>query len=135
MDTAALTLWWRCSHSFTLLVLTSLGKQVLRKLAKKYELSTQQAEKPTVDIDDLAELLQTNLTMTEKMYTHGQLRIDVHILLLLGLTTGQRPEALLKLRYRDLIVTLLRDPAGGRHRVLLEFTFEFTKEFLGKKDA
>jgi hypothetical protein len=29
---------------------------------------------------------------------------------------------------------LLWDLEGGPHRVLLEFTFEFTKEFLGIKD-
>jgi hypothetical protein len=33
------------------------------------------------------------------------------------------------------MVTLLRDPDGGPHRVLIEFTFEFTKEYLGVKDA
>ena len=32
------------------------------------------------------------------------------------------------------MVTLLRDPDGGPIRVLLEFTFEFTKEYLGVKD-
>ena len=33
------------------------------------------------------------------------------------------------------MVTLLRDPDGGPHRVLIEFTFEFTKEYLRVKDA
>jgi Protein of unknown function (DUF3435) len=33
------------------------------------------------------------------------------------------------------MVTVLRDPAGGPHRLLLEFTFEFTKEYLGMKEA
>jgi hypothetical protein len=32
------------------------------------------------------------------------------------------------------MVTLLRDPDGGPHRVLLEFTYEFTKDYLGIKD-
>ncbi|KAF2435311.1 hypothetical protein EJ08DRAFT_333907 [Tothia fuscella] len=32
------------------------------------------------------------------------------------------------------MVTLLRDPDGSPYRVLLEFTFEFTKQYLGIKD-
>ncbi|KAM3068918.1 hypothetical protein ACMFMG_004092 [Clarireedia jacksonii] len=40
---------------------------------------------------------------------------------------------LLNLRYQDILVTLLRDPEGGPHRILIEFTPEFTKSFLGLK--
>jgi hypothetical protein len=61
--------------------------------------------------------------------------MDVHCWLLLGLISGNRPQALLNLRYRHVLVTLLRDPQGGQHRVLIELTFEFTKQFLGLKDA
>jgi hypothetical protein len=32
-------------------------------------------------------------------------------------------------------VTLLQDPNGGPYRILIEFTCEFTKQFLGIKDA
>jgi hypothetical protein len=32
------------------------------------------------------------------------------------------------------MVTILRDPEGGPNRILLEFSFEFTKNFLGIKD-
>jgi len=53
----------------------------------------------------------------------------------LGIFSGNRPSALLKLRYSDIIVTLLRDPSGGPYRILIEFTYEFTKKFLGIKDA
>ncbi|CAK4031768.1 C2H2 finger domain-containing [Lecanosticta acicola] len=50
--------------------------------------------------------------------------------------TGNRPGALLALRYENLKVTLLRDPNGtDRPRVLLEFTFKDTKSYLGRKDA
>ncbi|KAH7305389.1 hypothetical protein BKA65DRAFT_520848, partial [Rhexocercosporidium sp. MPI-PUGE-AT-0058] len=49
--------------------------------------------------------------------------------------SGNRPLALLKLRYRDIIVTLLWDPNGGPYRILIEFIYEFTKQFLGAKDA
>ena len=86
-------------------------------------------------VDDLVEVLQINLTTLEKRYTLGQQRIDIHIILLLAFPIGQRLEALLNLRYRHLRVTLLRDFEGEPRRVLLEFIFEFTKTFLGIKEA
>jgi Protein of unknown function (DUF3435) len=52
----------------------------------------------------------------------------------LGGFTGNRPGALLKLCYRHIKATLLRDAKGGLNRLLLEFTFEFTKDYLGVKD-
>ncbi|EMD66386.1 hypothetical protein COCSADRAFT_85560, partial [Bipolaris sorokiniana ND90Pr] len=76
----------------------------------------------------------TNLVTTEKRYPHGRYRIQAQLYLQLGGFTANRPQALLSLCYRHIQVTLLRDPEGGPHRVLLEFTFEFTKEFLGIKD-
>ena len=85
--------------------------------------------------EDLLELLQTNLTTTEKRYTHGRHRIQLILWCHGAFFTANRPKALLELRYRHIRVTLLRDPKGGPHRILLEFTFEFTKEFLGMKDA
>jgi hypothetical protein len=85
-------------------------------------------------VEDLAQVLQTNLVTTEKRYPHGRYRIQAQLYLQLGGFTANRPQALLSLCYRHIKVTLLRDPEGGPHRVLLEFTFEFTKEFLGVKD-
>jgi hypothetical protein len=41
----------------------------------------------------------------------------------------------LKLRYRDIAMNLLRDPNGGPYRILIEFTCEFTKKYLGSKEA
>lgn len=79
-------------------------------------------------------MLQTNLVTTEKRYPHGRYRIQAQLYLQLGGFTANRSQALLSLCYRRIQVTLLRDPEGGPHRVLLEFAFEFTKEFLGIKD-
>jgi hypothetical protein len=85
-------------------------------------------------VEDLARVLQTNLVTTEKRYPYGRYRIQAQLYLQLGGFTANRPQALLSLCYQHIQVTLLRDPKGGPHRVLLEFTFEFTKEFLGIKD-
>jgi len=86
-------------------------------------------------IEDLAGILQTNLTTTKQRYTHGWHRIETSLFGHLGIFSGNRPSALLNLRYGHIVVTLLRDPSGGPHRILIEFTCEFTKQYLGMKDA
>ncbi|KAI9771037.1 MAG: hypothetical protein M1839_002973 [Geoglossum umbratile] len=90
--------------------------RILRKLVKKHKLTKGKREKTAMYVEDLVEYLQTNLTTTKKRYTHGR-------------------HPLLNLRYRDIVVTLLRDPNSGPHRILIEFTCEFTKQFLGVKYA
>ncbi|CAG8980240.1 hypothetical protein HYALB_00009822 [Hymenoscyphus albidus] len=109
--------------------------RVLRKLVKKYGLSTEKREKTAMYIEDLAGVLQTNLTTTRKKYTHGRHRIQLAFFHHLAAFSGNRPSAVLNLCYRHIIVTLLRDPKGGPHRILIEFTCEFTKQYLGMKDA
>ena len=52
--------------------------------------------------------------------------------------TGNRPSALLAVRYQNIKVTLLEDPDGGEQpRVLIEIVFNHTKgcSHLGEKDA
>jgi hypothetical protein len=85
-------------------------------------------------VEDQTLVLRTNLETVEKRYPHGRCRIQAQFYLQIGGFTANRPKAILALCYRHIRVTLLRDPDGGPHRVLLEFTFEFTKEFLGIKD-
>jgi len=48
---------------------------VLRKLAKKYSLKKIGPEKPCIYIEDLIEVLWTNLIMTKKRYSYGRYRI------------------------------------------------------------
>jgi Protein of unknown function (DUF3435) len=85
-------------------------------------------------IEDQKEVLQTNLTTTEKRYSLGRIRMQIQLYLQLAGFFASRPRAMLNLCYRHIIATLLRDPEGGPHKVLLEFIFEFTKSFLGAKD-
>ncbi|KAJ6199964.1 C2H2 finger domain protein [Bipolaris maydis] len=108
--------------------------KVLRKLAKKHDLKKISRDKACMYVEDLAQVLQTNLATTEKRYPHGRYRIQAQLYLQLGGFTANWPQALLSLCYRHIQVTLLRDSKGGPHQVLLEFTFEFTKEFLSIKD-
>ncbi|CAN9175099.1 unnamed protein product [Alternaria alternata] len=115
-------------------LLNYMEDQWNQKLAKKHGLKKIGRDKACMYVEDLAQVLQTNLVTTEKRYPHGRYRIQAQLYLQLGGFTANRPQALLSLCYRHIKVTLLRDPEGGPHRVLLEFTFEFTKEFLGVKD-
>ena len=109
--------------------------QVLKKLAKKYRLSTKKRDNVAMYIEDLAGVLQTNLTTTKQRYTHGRHRIEISLFCQLAIFSANRPSALLKLRYGDMAVNMLRDPGSGPHRILIEFTCEFTKKYLGTKEA
>ncbi|PWY96802.1 hypothetical protein BO94DRAFT_571035 [Aspergillus sclerotioniger CBS 115572] len=71
---------------------TALLNRVIRQLAKKHKLSTKGRDKPLMDVEDLAKVVET-------------------------------------------MVSLLRDPQGGPYCIIIEFTFEFTKEWLGVKDV
>jgi hypothetical protein len=107
---------------------------VLRKLAKKHGLLSQGKEKPCMYVEDLKEVLRKNLSTTEKRYALGRIRMQMQLFLQLsGFFTG-RPDAMLKLYYRYIVVSIMRDPVGGPYRILLEFIFEFIKGFLGAKD-
>ncbi|KAF3492095.1 uncharacterized protein GIQ15_01612 [Arthroderma uncinatum] len=84
-------------------------------------------------IEDLAEFEETVLTRFEKRFYLGLQRIQLCLYLLLGCFTVNRPSAILHLRYRDLKVSLQRDPDGGRHRIAIATTHRFTKKYLGMK--
>lgn len=86
-------------------------------------------------IEDLAGVLQTYLTTTKQRYTHGRQRIQTSLFYQLAIFSANRPSAVLKLRYGDIAVNLLREPSGGPHRNLIEFMCEFTKKYLATKDA
>ncbi|KAF2180940.1 C2H2 finger domain protein [Zopfia rhizophila CBS 207.26] len=107
--------------------------KVLRQLAREYRLGNSPRDKCPMDVYDVTTVLQTTLTMTEKMFKIGRSRIQTIAFFQGGFITANRPEALLNLQYKHIVVTLLRHPMGGPHRVLLEWTYEFTKTFLGPK--
>jgi hypothetical protein len=78
--------------------------------------------------------MQTNLTMTKKKYMHGRYCIQLILFLQLAGFSANRPQAVLSLCYRHIIVMLLRHPNGRLHNILIEFSYEFTKQFLGSKE-
>ena len=85
--------------------------------------------------EDLAEFARVLLATTEMTFDIGWLRIQLVLFCQLAGITGNRPEALVELRYRHLKLTLIRDPDGsGLPRLFVELTPEFTKRYLGSKD-
>ncbi|KAL2783868.1 hypothetical protein BJX66DRAFT_317676 [Aspergillus keveii] len=110
-------------------------RRVIRRLAKKHKLSLKGRDKPPLDVKDLAKVVETTISTTEKKFGHGRHRIELGLFLQLAGLTTNRPQAILNLRYRHIQVSLLRDPHGGPHQIVIEFTFEFTKEWLGAKEA
>ncbi|KAJ5239886.1 hypothetical protein N7468_004505 [Penicillium chermesinum] len=110
-------------------------RRVIRRLAKKHKLSSKGRDKPAMDVEDLTKVVETTVSTTKKKFGHGRHRIELALFLQFAGLTTNRPQAILNLRHRHIQVSLLRDPQGGPHRIIIEFTFGFTKEWLGAKDA
>ena len=85
-------------------------------------------------VTDLAEYARVLLATTEMSFVIGWLRVQLILFCQLAGITGNRPEALVELRYRHLQLTLIRDPTADRPRLFIELTPEFTKSYLGLKD-
>jgi len=86
-------------------------------------------------IDSLKDQVETTLSTTEKSFELGEIRILAALFLLLLAPAGSRPQSILRLRFGDIRVVLSRDPEGGPHNIMVKFTLEFTKTYLGAKDA
>jgi Protein of unknown function (DUF3435) len=85
--------------------------------------------------ETLKDQIETTLSTTKKSFDLGELRIYAALFHLLLAPGGSRPECILMLRFMDIRVTLARDPEGGPNNVLLKFTPEFTKTYLGAKEG
>ncbi|KAI1839538.1 hypothetical protein JX266_014251 [Neoarthrinium moseri] len=109
--------------------------KVLRFLATKHGLSSKKRVNRCMTIDNLKEQIEETLSTTKKSFHIGELRILAVLFLLLLAPAGSRPASILKLRYGDIRVVLAKDPEGGPHNILIRFTLEFTKTYLGDKDA
>jgi len=93
-------------------------------------------KKPVLHGEDEFELLKTLYTSTETTFPHERYRVQLALVMQLAGITGNRPSALLAVRYQNIKVTLLKDPDGGEQpRMLIEIVFHHTKGYLGEKDA
>ena len=73
--------------------------------------------------------------MAKKTFQLRELRILTMLFLLLLTPAGTRPASILWLRYRDIRVVPARDPEGGPHKILIQFTLTFIKIYLSDKDT
>jgi len=109
---------------------------VRQRLAIAHGLRKDKKKKAVLHAEDEFELLKTLYTSTEATFSHERYRVQLGGMMQLAGITGNRPGALLAVRYRHIKVTLLPDPDGGEQpRVLIEIIFPNTKGYLGEKDA
>ncbi len=86
-------------------------------------------------IDDLKKQIDMIVSTLDKSFRTGECRLLCALFHQLLAPSGSRPEALLLLRFQDIRVSLARDPEGGPHQIVIRFTLEYTKGYLGSKDA
>jgi hypothetical protein len=104
-------------------------------VAEEKELANTKRESATMYVEDLAEFARVLLATTEMTFEIGWLRIQLILFCQLAGITGNRPEALVNLRFRHFKFNLIRDPNRSRPRLFIELTAEYTKGYLGSKDA
>jgi hypothetical protein len=85
-------------------------------------------------VADLTMVVEPAISTTKKGFGYGKHRIKLCLFLQLAGLTANRSQAILYLIYRHIRVSLLQDPQGSPHRIVIEFTFEFTKGFLGTEN-
>lgn len=107
-----------------------------QRLAIAHNLRKDKKKKPVLHAEDEFELLKTLYISTETTFPHKRYRVQLALIMQLAGITGNRPSALLAVRYQHIKVTLLPDPEGGEQtRVLIEIVFHHTKGYLEEKDA
>ncbi|GIJ89518.1 hypothetical protein Asppvi_008460 [Aspergillus pseudoviridinutans] len=110
-------------------------QDVIAIIAEEKGLRLDRRPKKNMYIEDVAEFARVLLTTTEMTFDCGWQRIQLLFYCQLAAITASRPGALLHLCYRDIGLTLIRDPEGGRPRLFIFLKPDFTKKFLGKKAA
>ncbi|EDN05111.1 predicted protein [Histoplasma mississippiense (nom. inval.)] len=111
------------------------AQDVIELIADEKKLSREKRPGEPMYVDDLAEYLRVLLVTNEMEFLVGWLRVELILFCQIAGVTGNRPDALTQLRYRDLELTLVRDPHSSAPRLCVGLTAHFTKTFLGMKDA
>ncbi|KAK4908236.1 hypothetical protein LTR49_022836 [Elasticomyces elasticus] len=114
---------------------TNTPSPVRQQLAREFNVETEKQAKPIVRAEDEYALLQTLRSSPSFTLDHERLRVQLAFIAQLAGITGNRPGALLALRYGDLKITLFRDPHQvDTPNITLDFTFRQTKSYRGPKD-
>ncbi|OJJ84888.1 uncharacterized protein ASPGLDRAFT_125716, partial [Aspergillus glaucus CBS 516.65] len=104
--------------------------QGIKYLVQENGLDTQPGKKTPVYIKDIGPFNETILSMQEKKFYLGFQCIQVCLFNSLGLFTVHQRNALLSLQFKDLQISLQKDPHSGPPIPLIELTAEGTKKFL-----
>ncbi|KAI9888214.1 MAG: hypothetical protein M1814_001087 [Vezdaea aestivalis] len=109
---------------------------VRQRLANEFKLRSDPKPKPIMRSEDEFELLKTLWTSNNMRFDHERHRLELACIVQLAGITGNRPDALLSMKYKDLKVALLRNPNGGEYpRPIIDAKFGHTKSYLGQKQA
>ncbi|KAM3424156.1 hypothetical protein BST61_g11301 [Cercospora zeina] len=111
-------------------------RDVRLSLVAKHSLQTAKKPKSIARVEDAFEMLKAIWGSCDITFPHERQRAQLALIIQLAGLSGNRPDALMKLRYGDIAVSLLRDPTqpAAPPRVLTEFTFKYTKQYQGEKD-
>ncbi|OJD09878.1 hypothetical protein AJ78_08884 [Emergomyces pasteurianus Ep9510] len=109
--------------------------RVIELIADEKKLSREKRPEEPMYVDDLAEYLRVLLVTNEMEFLIEWLRVELILFCQVTGVTGNRPDALTQLRYRDLKLTLVRDPYSSAPRLCVGLIAHFTKTFLGMKDV
>lgn len=107
----------------------------IRDLAKQHGLNHQKRDNRSMTISDLVTQIDATLRTTRKNFKLGEQRVLAILFLLLLAPAGARPSSILKLRFKDIRITLARDPNSGPPRLLIEFKLVHVKAYLDPKDV
>ncbi|KAH8696361.1 putative C2H2 finger domain protein [Talaromyces proteolyticus] len=106
----------------------------IRSIIKKNRYDTQPRPNEPMYIEDMVPFNETILTTRKKRFYLGIQRIMLCLALMLGLFTASRKQAILRLQYKHLRVTLQKDPHGGPPVISIDIRPEYIKQLLGVKD-
>ncbi|PYH76328.1 hypothetical protein BO82DRAFT_407201 [Aspergillus uvarum CBS 121591] len=106
------------------------GSNGMKYLVQEHGLDTQPGKKTPVYIEDIGPFNETILSTQEKKFYLGFQRIQVCLFNSLALFTVHRRNALLSMQFKDLQISLQKDPRGGPPIPMIELTPEGTKKFL-----
>jgi integrase len=109
-------------------------RRTFLKTVRKYGLRTQPKAKPIMRCEDQFELLRTLFASDEILMKHERHRIELSLFIQLAGATGNRPEAILQLRYEDVQAGVIYDE-NGKVKWNLDWCFKHTKEYLGEKES
>jgi hypothetical protein len=108
--------------------------QLKQQLIIEFGLRTEPKEKPIMRTEDEFECLKTLYTSPEMVFDMEVHRLSLALFMQLAGITGNRPQALLNVRFKHVAVALLPDQEGGEWpRVVIEWKFQETKEYIGAK--